>query len=133
MKPAVTFILLLNISAAFSQTNTWTGATDSDWHKACNWSLNLIPTCSHDVVIPNTTNKPKVTAIAHCKTINVASSSGAYLEVVSSGGGIVYVSSTNGGACSGTATDNGGCCTTAQWVQTSNPSTYDEEANDVVI
>jgi len=51
--------LLLSIAAAFSQPIRGPGATDNDWHKACNWSLNLIPTCAHDVVIPNTSNKPK--------------------------------------------------------------------------
>jgi len=119
MKRTTPFLLLIYLFAnttLFAQTNTWTGTVDRDWHKACNWSLNIIPVCAHDVVIPNTTNKPLVTGIAHCKTVNVASASGAFLETVSSGGGIIYVSSLNAGVCSGTATDNGGCCT--PWGQT---------------
>ncbi len=127
------FCLLLT-TAIFAQTNTWTGTVDRDWHKACNWSLNQIPTCSHDVLIPNTTNKPFITGTAHSKTINVASASGAFLEVESSGSGIVYVSSTNGGACGGIATNNGGCCTTSEWQKTSCPSTNaNETANDLAI
>lgn len=91
----------------FCQTNTWTGATDSDWHKSCNWSLGTIPTCSHDVVIPNTANKPSVRGIAHCYTLELWSSSGATLTVNSLGGAELYVG--QAGTCSGTPTNNGGC------------------------
>ena len=89
----------------FSQTNTWTGATDTDWHKACNWSLNVIPTCAHNTVIPNTTNKPSVTGIAHCSDIQIQSSLGARVDVVGSG----RLDVGQFGGCTGTPTDNGGC------------------------
>lgn len=39
----------LSLSA---QTNTWSGAVNSNWNNAGNWSLG-IPTALHDVVIPN--------------------------------------------------------------------------------
>lgn len=135
MKPfLIISLIFFFFSNTFSQTNTWTGAVDTDWHKACNWSLNLVPTCSHDVVIPNATNSPVVTGIAHSKTIDIQSSTGGHLEIVSSGGGIVYISSLNSGACSGTATNNGGCCTTADWQKTSCPSTNaNERAFDLAI
>lgn len=36
----------------FGQTNTWDGsAGDNNWGTAANWSLDLVPTASHDVVI----------------------------------------------------------------------------------
>jgi Secretion system C-terminal sorting domain len=44
------FILFCGISA-FSQTNTWTGFSSNNWNTAANWSLNLVPTAAHDVVI----------------------------------------------------------------------------------
>ena len=90
-----------------AQTNTWTGSTDNDWHKGCNWSLGIIPTCLHDVVIPDLTADPDISGIAHCKTIEVQGSS-SVLDIV--GTGVLEVSSNN--SCIGTATDNGGCTST---------------------
>ena len=84
----------------YSQTNTWTGATDTDWHKDCNWSLNAVPTCSDPVLIPNTGNQPIVSDIAHCSTIEVQSSSGAEVEVQSSSGARLDIGQLGG--CSGT-------------------------------
>ena len=43
-----------NLSLLFSSlnaTNTWTGAVDSDWTKAGNWSLGHVPTPAEDVVL----------------------------------------------------------------------------------
>ena len=37
---------------------TWTGATDTKWNLAGNWTPSGIPTASDCVVIPNVTNKP---------------------------------------------------------------------------
>lgn len=121
-------MLLLIASSALAQTNTWTGAVDNDWHKSCNWSLNIIPACTHDVIIPGASNIPRITGIAHSKTLDIQVASGGHLELISSGGGILYVSSLNNGVCSGTPTDNSasGCCT--PWGQTqslvSNHSGY---------
>src|SRR5688572_21771862 len=59
-----------NIS--FAQTNTWTGSAGTDWHMGCNWSLGHVPTCTENVVIPNgVTNKPVITGVASCLTIDV--------------------------------------------------------------
>jgi len=87
-----------------SQTVTWTGNTDTDWHKACNWDLNVIPTCSHDVVVPNVVNDPIVAGVAHCNTIDVQTSGGALLTIMSSGSGLLEVAT-----CPTAATNNGGC------------------------
>ena len=97
----------LSISVV-SQTNTWDGSTDTDWHKACNWSLNLIPTCSHAVVIPTVGNYPSIAGIAHSNTVSITSAAVSALSLTSSGGGVLYISN-GGGSCAGTATDNGGC------------------------
>lgn len=40
-------------SYSFSQINTFTGATNSNWNTASNWSLTTVPLASHDVVIPS--------------------------------------------------------------------------------
>lgn len=101
----------------FAQTNTWDGSTDGDWHKACNWSLNLIPTCSHDVVIPVVgTTYPTVTGTAHSKSVSITATATDALTINSSGGGVLYIGS-GGGSCSGVATDNGGCnCTNGNYL-----------------
>ena len=39
---------------------TWTGTIDSDWNKAGNWNLELVPTTLCDVLIPDTTNDPVI-------------------------------------------------------------------------
>jgi hypothetical protein len=98
------------IITGYAQVNTWNGSLDNDWHKSCNWSLNQIPACSHDVVIPNTSNKPRITGVAHSRTIDVQSAGGAHLYVETSLGAQLYVSSTNGGGCSGTPTNNSWAC-----------------------
>ncbi len=110
MKKA-TFLILtcFQILSFFTQVNTWNGNTDTDWHKSCNWSLNTIPTVSHDVVIPIVTNYPVVTGNAHCKTLSITSTASTALTINSSGGADLCITSTNGGSCSTTATDNGGC------------------------
>jgi hypothetical protein len=40
-------------------TNTWTGATSTDWSVATNWSNNVLPTATSSVTIPSTpANQP---------------------------------------------------------------------------
>lgn len=110
MKTSISFFIIsLLFSQLLSQTNTWTGSTDTDWHKACNWSLNTIPTIAHDVTIPTVTNYPVVSANAHCRTLNITSTSANAVTIQSSLGADLCISSTNGGTCSTTATNNGGC------------------------
>ena len=54
-------------------TFEWTGATDSKWAVATNWSCGQVPTFQNDVIIPSgTVNKPIVYAgLASAKSINV--------------------------------------------------------------
>ena len=114
VRPSLVLIFLLFLfipNVTFCQTNTWTGSTDNSWHKACNWSLNSIPTCAQDVTVPNTVTKPVVTNTAHCKTLTIDTDAGATVTVNSTGSGVIYIGS-GGGTCSGTPTDLGGCnCT----------------------
>jgi len=90
----------------FSQT-TWTGSTDTDWHKDCNWNTNAIPTCTDDVVIPDLANDPDITGIAHCRTIEIQGAT--VIDLNSTGGARLDVGQVGG--CSGVPTNNGGCCT----------------------
>ena len=104
MRLYLILLLFISINVSLSQINTWTGSTDNDWHKACNWSLNTVPTCLHDVIIPDLATDPNITGIAHCKTIEVQGST-SVLDIV--GTGKLEISSSN--SCLGTTTNNGGC------------------------
>ncbi|MFV5697157.1 T9SS sorting signal type C domain-containing protein [Flavobacterium sp. ZT3R17] len=48
--PIVVFFMFFQIRVN-GQTNTYTGS-NGDWNTASKWSLNLVPTAAHDVVIP---------------------------------------------------------------------------------
>jgi hypothetical protein len=140
--------LLLTGSAARAQTNTWTGATSTDWHSGCNWSLGIVPTCLHNVVIPSsTTNKPTITGVASCLTIDIQGvastlltlANGSLLQVdlcptantVNASGKIVFVSTsgydsdvsvaTRDAACNSNASTAGLSGTYKAWIY--NPST----------
>lgn len=105
MKNYTSLLFMCLYAVLNAQTVTWTGATDTDWHKACNWSSSTIPTCLQDVVVP-TGSTPTISGIAHCKTIELQGAS--VLDI--SGSGNLEVSDNN--SCAGTATDNGGCAST---------------------
>ncbi len=64
MKKLILLLLVLFATDTHAQTITWTGTVSSDWHNGCNWDLGVVPTCTHDVVLPNVTNKPNITATA---------------------------------------------------------------------
>lgn len=60
----------------------WLGSTSSDWNTPSNWSSNLVPTATDDVVIPNPTNyPPKVTGSVQAKDIII--NTGSSLELLS--------------------------------------------------
>lgn len=77
-------VLLLLLLTAFlspsyvnAQTNTWDGSTSTDWNTASNWSLNLVPTAAHDVIIPNSVpgsnDDPVINTAAVCSTLTMNS------------------------------------------------------------
>ncbi|MES2397537.1 MAG: glycine-rich protein [Bacteroidota bacterium] len=77
----IIIVFFLQIVAIGLAQTVWTGAVDTDWHKACNWSTNAVPTCSNNVIIPSVTNKPTVSATA-C-FLNLEVQTGANLTVLS--------------------------------------------------
>lgn len=58
-------------------SGTWTGATDRDWDVATNWTCNVLPISTTDVIIPNVANEPIVssTGVSECKSITIDASS----------------------------------------------------------
>jgi hypothetical protein len=56
-----------NRSISIDNTNptiTWTGTANTNWFDCQNWSSNLVPDANVSVVVPNTSNKPVVSASA---------------------------------------------------------------------
>ena len=82
-------------------TITWTGAFDDDWHKACNWSPEEVPDCTHPVYIPLTSNNPNITAVANCNILNIETDNGAILYIQSDAGATLNIDD-----CSKTRTIN---------------------------
>ena len=65
-----TVLMILFACGIFAQTNTYTGSNGS-WNVASNWSLNLIPTASHDVVIPSG-KTVTITANSYAKSVSIS-------------------------------------------------------------
>lgn len=81
---------------------TWTGATNTTWSTAGNWSAG-VPTTTMTCVIPNVTNAPTITANAVCKSIDIQ---GEILTINTGVGLTIYGDLTNTGSIvfNGTAT-----------------------------
>ncbi|WP_405562693.1 lamin tail domain-containing protein [Polaribacter sp. Asnod6-C07] len=93
-------------------TNTWTGATDTSWTTASNWSLGTVPGSGDDVQIINTTNQPTTSGAVTVNSISIAS-----------GSSLIATSS-----FSGTVTYNRALTNGSQWYYMSSPvigETYD--------
>ena len=60
---------------------TWTGQVDSDWHKPCNWFPSCVPTCCQTIYVPLTTNQPIISGNANCSNIFIDSSNGAEITI----------------------------------------------------
>lgn len=73
MKTTLSIVFVLLLQLATAQTNSWKGITSTAWGTASNWSLNLVPTSSHDVVIGDASFtgsfQPSLTSSSVCKTL----------------------------------------------------------------
>jgi hypothetical protein len=61
-------IVLLFAMHAHSQTNTYSGPSGGSWGTSTNWSLNIVPTNAHNVIIPNNVTV-NIGATAVCNTL----------------------------------------------------------------
>ncbi|WP_313804345.1 GEVED domain-containing protein [Flavobacterium sp.] len=69
-------------SAVITGGKTWSGATNTNWNTASNWSGGVIPNNTDCVVIPNTVNKPIISGAAYTGYAgNLTIQSGATLTV----------------------------------------------------
>jgi len=70
-----------SVTVTVADTLTWTGAVDTDWHKACNWSPQFVPKCCNNVSVPVTTNQPIVSGVAAAEDLTIYTTNGALLTV----------------------------------------------------
>ncbi len=69
-------------------TYIWRGKYSYNWNDACNWNTSTVPNSAKDVIIPaGYTYYPIIYngVSAYCNTIEVQSTSGAYLEIQAGG------------------------------------------------
>ncbi|WP_028522889.1 T9SS type A sorting domain-containing protein [Runella limosa] len=70
------FWVLLLSQQVFSQTITWTGATDTDWNTASNWSTNVAPAAADNVFVPGSLARyPVLNSTTSIKSLAVQSGS----------------------------------------------------------
>ena len=97
---------LFNTSTVFGQTNTWDGSSSANWNTPANWSLNLVPTNAHDVVIPNgITATITVNTAAVCKTFTMNGGATANNVTISNGNSLTVSGAVSIGAGTGTGDD----------------------------
>ncbi len=85
-----TVTVVCAVTSATSGIWKWTGAVNNDWFECGNWDANELPNTKVEVLIPNTTNTPKITTKkAFCKSIQIDVSNGAKVDIdVDSGGSL---------------------------------------------
>lgn len=82
------------------ETANWIGGTqghETHWNQASNWSTNSIPTDGNDVIIPNTTHKPIISAGVGADCNDLTVQAGASLTIESGGSLINQGNITNNG------------------------------------
>jgi len=93
------------LSYGVAAQSTWTGAVNSDWNNAGNWSAG-VPGAGTNVIIPDVTNDPVIsTAGAIARNITILS--GALLTVNASGSLSINGSFTDGFVNQGTVQNHG--------------------------
>ncbi len=102
------FLILLGTGSLWSQTVTFTGATDNSWHKDCNWDTNTMPTCTDNAVIP-TGLVVDVTGTGHCRNLELQGT--ADINII--GTATLEVSDAN--TCAGSVTASTGCSIPGAW------------------
>lgn len=95
----LTVIMLVTVS--FAQTNTWDGSSSNSWNTGANWSLGIVPTAAHNVVINinaaiqvNTSPTINSLAISGSATVSLTSSGGSRTITIDNTGSSIANGST---------------------------------------
>jgi hypothetical protein len=62
--------------------NQWTGAADTNWNNAANWSKGVVPTQQDNVIIIETINQPVVTPESSARALSITVNANAKLTIV---------------------------------------------------
>ncbi len=95
---------IVRVTVTAGTTNIWTGATNTDWATASNWTAG-VPDGADDVTIPNVTNDPIIGSAALAKSVTVQS--GGLLTISATFSLSIDGSSTQGILNQGTVQNNG--------------------------
>ena len=87
----------LSISNITPIVSIWKGATNTDWATQTNWSANLLPTATDNIVIPNVTNGPVISGSTAAVANNITIDASATLSIQSGGSLIIDGTSTVNG------------------------------------
>ena len=83
-KRLLVVVIVFTASNLVAQTNTWDGSSSNNWNTNANWSLGVVPTAAHNVVIDiNATISVNTSATINSLTI----SNSAVVSFTSSGAG----------------------------------------------
>jgi hypothetical protein len=90
-----TITMIVNPAINFTN-NIWLGNSDN-WHDTTNWSLNIIPALSHNVIIPVSVNSiptyPLLTAPAVCNSITFLSNQAGSAQIIDNGNYLTVIDS----------------------------------------
>lgn len=90
-----TITMIVNPAINFTN-NIWLGNSDN-WHDTTNWSLNIIPAISHNVIIPVSVNSiptyPLLTAPAVCNSITFLSNQAGSAQIIDNGNYLTVIDS----------------------------------------
>ena len=88
-------VLLFSTLFSYSQTNTWTGASNNNWNNSGNWTLGHVPNVGEDVVVPGPavgiTKTIRVNTNAQCKTLTINAGLGRVNMTINSGRSLTVV------------------------------------------
>ncbi|MFZ4708058.1 MAG: choice-of-anchor Q domain-containing protein, partial [Bacteroidales bacterium] len=92
----------------FAAVTIWKGTASADWNTAGNWSTNIVPTSSDNVLISNVTNDPLIASGIGASCNNLTVNSSANLTLASGGSLITTGTITNSGTINAQRTISNG-------------------------
>lgn len=102
--PCLMLFMLLSAQISNAQNNTWTGNFSANWNTNGNWSLGIVPTAAHNVIIPNgVTATITVNTAAVCNTLTMNGGSLANTVSISGTNSLTVTGAVSIGAGTGSA------------------------------
>ncbi|QHT70939.1 hypothetical protein GXP67_31980 [Rhodocytophaga rosea] len=98
---------VVTVTTAVSGTRTWNGSVSSNWDLGCNWTPNVVPTASDDVVIPTgRPNYPALNSNSACNNIDLQSGTVSINGYTLTINGVITRNSPGTGTLTGSSSSN---------------------------